>query len=199
MLYVKPASSCEVTLDLARVTCAILTQPAGARACAAHGVRRSDPLWSAAWRLPLVRRGIAPSFLGNSTHFMKMLRHLTLTLLSLLALLSLPAAHAAPTLTTVSTLTGATEDTALTISYETLAEAANEADAQGAALSFRVEAVSSGTLTKSGVAVVAGTTLLGTGESLVWTPAANANGTLNAFTIKAWDGALNSATAFRCR
>jgi hypothetical protein len=29
---------------------------------------------------------------------MKMLRHLTLTLLSLLALLSLPAAHAAPTL-----------------------------------------------------------------------------------------------------
>ena len=99
MLYVKPASSCEVTLDLARVTCAILTQPAGARACAAHGVRRSDPLWSAAWRLPLVRRGIAPSFLGNSTHFMKMLRHLTLTLLfSLLTLLALPAAHAAPTL-----------------------------------------------------------------------------------------------------
>jgi hypothetical protein len=42
-----------------------------------------------------------------------------------------------------------------------------------------------------------GTTLLGTGESLVWTPAANANGTLNAFTIKAWDGALNSATAIQ--
>ena len=123
---------------------------------------------------------------------MKMLRHLTLTLLTLLAL---PTAHAAPTLTTVSTLTGATEDTALTISYETLAGAANEADA----LSFRLEAVTTGTLEKgSGSAwtsVTAGTTLVSAGETLRWTPAANANGTLNAFTIKAWDGALASASA----
>jgi hypothetical protein len=130
---------------------------------------------------------------------MKMLRHLTLNLFTLLAMLSLPAAHAAPTLTTVSTLTGATEDTALTISYETLAEAANEADAQGAALSFRVEAVTTGTLEKGSgsawTAVTAGTTLVSAGDTLRWTPAANANGTLNTFTIKAWDGALASASA----
>ena len=194
LLFVKPSSPCEVTLDPAMVICATQAQAAGARASMFKVLRPALPLLSAAGRLPLVRRGIAPSFLCNSTHFIKMLRHLTLTLLTLLAL---PAAHAAPTLTTVSTLSGATEDTALTISYETLAAAANEADAEGTALSFRVEAVSTGTLTKSGVAVVAGTTLLGTGESLVWTPAANTNGTLNAFTIKAWDGTTTSATAIQ--
>ena len=103
--------------------------------------------------------------------------------------------NAAPTLTTVSTLTGGTEDTALTISYATLAAAANEADVDGDPLSFRIEAVSSGTLTKNGAAVTAGTTLLPSGESLVWTPAANAHGTLNTFTVKAWDGTLASASA----
>ena len=112
-------------------------------------------------------------------------------------MLTLAAVNDAPTLTTVSTLTGATEDTAFTISYATLAAAANAADVDGDTLSFRVEAVTTGTLTTGGVAVVAGTTLLGTGDSLVWTPAGNANGTLNAFTIKAWDGTTTSATAIQ--
>lgn len=98
-----------------------------------------------------------------------------------------------PTLTAVSTLTGATEDTSFTITYAALAAAADEADVDGDALSFRVEAVSTGTLTKSGVSVVPGTTLLSTGQSLVWTPAANANGVLNAFTITAYDGTSVSA------
>jgi large repetitive protein len=111
--------------------------------------------------------------------------------------LTLAAVNDAPTLTTVSPLTGATEDTALTISYATLAAAATAADAEGDLLSFRVEAVSTGTLTKGGSPVVTGTTLLGTGESLVWTPAANANGTGNAFTIKAWDGTAASASAIQ--
>jgi hypothetical protein len=107
------------------------------------------------------------------------------------------AVNDAPTLTTLSTLTGATEDTAFTISYATLSAAANEADVDGDTLSFRVEAVSTGTLTKSGVEVVAGTTLLSTGQDLVWTPAANVNGTVNAFTIKAWDGTTTSAAAIQ--
>jgi autotransporter-associated beta strand protein len=107
----------------------------------------------------------------------------------------------APTLTTVSTLTGATEDTGYTISYNDLIAAADEADVDaGTTLSFRIEAVSTGTLTKDGIAVVAGTTTLGSGESLVWTPAANANGAaLNAFTVKAYDGALASATAIQVK
>jgi hypothetical protein len=55
--------------------------------------------------------------------------------------------------------------------------------------------VASGTLTKNGQAVTAGTTLLSSGESLVWTPAANANGVLTAFSVRAWDGAQRSAVA----
>ena len=100
-----------------------------------------------------------------------------------------------PTLTAISNLSGAYEDTAFTVSYAALAAAANEADMDGDTLSFRVEAVSSGTLTKGGVAVIPGTTLLASGESLAWTPAANDNGTLAAFTVKAYDGSLTSASA----
>jgi autotransporter-associated beta strand protein len=104
----------------------------------------------------------------------------------------LTGANTAPTLTSVNTLTGASEETAFTISYATLAAAADEADADGGTVSFRIEGVSSGTLTKSGSAVTAGSTTLASGESLVWTPAANATGTFAAFTVKAYDGTLTS-------
>ena len=112
---------------------------------------------------------------------------------------SVAGANDAPTLTSVSTLAGGSEDAGLTISYAALAAAADEADVDGDSLSFRIEAVSTGTLTKNGQAVAAGTTLLSSGENLVWTPVANANGTLNAFTVKAWDGALASATAVQVK
>src|SRR5439155_1425965 len=105
------------------------------------------------------------------------------------------AVNDAPTLTAVSTLGGASEQRDFTISDATLEAAADEADVDGDALSFRVEAVSSGTLTKGGVAVTPGVTLLSSGESWVWTPATNANGTLSAFTIKAYDGTAASASA----
>ncbi|HVJ66142.1 MAG TPA: tandem-95 repeat protein [Bdellovibrionota bacterium] len=105
----------------------------------------------------------------------------------------------APTLTTVSTLTGGNEDNAATIAYSDLAAAADEADADGDTLSFRIEAVSTGTLTKNSTPVVGGTTLISSGDSVEWTPAANANGTLNAFTVKAWDGGAASATAIQVR
>ncbi len=104
--------------------------------------------------------------------------------------------NAVPTLTAISSLTG-TEDTPYTMTYGALLAASDYADADSAnAKSFRIETVSSGTLTKGGVAVVAGVTLLGVSESLVWTPASNANGSaLNAFTVKAWDGTATSTTA----
>jgi len=107
--------------------------------------------------------------------------------------------NSAPTLSAVGTLLGGTEDTAGTITYATLAASADAFDAQGDAVSFRIEAVSSGTLTKGGVPVTPGSTTLSAGESLVWTPAANANGTLNAFTVKATDGSLVSSTAVQVR
>ncbi|MBM4036588.1 MAG: tandem-95 repeat protein, partial [Planctomycetes bacterium] len=105
------------------------------------------------------------------------------------------AVNDVPTLTTIANLPGGTEDTDFTISHATLLGASNAADADGDALRFRIEAVSSGTLTKGGVPVVPGTTLLAAGESLVWHPAANANGTLGAFSVKAWDGQVASAAA----
>ena len=101
--------------------------------------------------------------------------------------------NTAPILTTISTLTGASEGIPYTITYATLAAAANEADTEANAISFRIESVNSGTLTKNGVAVVAGITLLSAGESLVYT-ASNFGSTLNAFAIKAFDGLLSSAT-----
>ncbi len=110
--------------------------------------------------------------------------------------LDVTAVNDAPTLSTLSTLTGASEDTGFTLTYAALAAAANEADVDlGDTLSFRVEALSTGSLTKGGLAVVPGTTLLASGESLVWTPAPNASGSaLNAFTVVAWDGTAASAT-----
>ena len=105
----------------------------------------------------------------------------------------------APTLTSISTLGPSNEDTSYTISYASLFAASNAADIEGDTLSFRVEAVSTGTLTKGGVAVTAGTTLLSSGQSLVWTPAQDANGVLNAFTVKAWDGQDPSTTAVQVK
>jgi hypothetical protein len=80
-----------------------------------------------------------------------------------------------------------------TFSYSNLALNLDEADIDGDTLSFRVESVPSGTLTKNGVAVVVGTTTVSSGESLVWTPAANTLGTVTAYTLKAFDGSLTSS------
>ncbi|MCX5943904.1 MAG: Ig-like domain-containing protein, partial [Cyanobacteria bacterium] len=103
-----------------------------------------------------------------------------------------------PTLTTISTITGGTEDTVKEITYADLLAASNAADVDGDALSFRIDSISSGTLNKwSGSLwqpVTPGTTLLATGEKIQWQPATNANGTLNAFSISAYDGSLASAS-----
>ncbi|MGY0195427.1 hypothetical protein ACWA7J_10170 [Leptothrix sp. BB-4] len=116
---------------------------------------------------------------------------------------SVTAVNDAPTLTTVTTLTGFTEDTFREITYADLIAAADEADIDSASVGFRIEAVSTGTLQKfvSGVwsDVVAGTTTVAFGEKLQWKGAANANGELNAFTVKAWDGALASASAIQVK
>jgi diphthamide synthase (EF-2-diphthine--ammonia ligase) len=112
----------------------------------------------------------------------------------------------APTLTLIDTLTGGVEDQPVEITYAALAAAANEADVDGDAISFRIELISSGTLTKWNAAtstwdpVLAGTTTVGAGEKLQWTPAANVNGSaVDAFTVKAHDGALASSGAIQVR
>lgn len=104
-----------------------------------------------------------------------------------------------PTLTDIATLGGGTEDTAYTITYDALAAAGNEADGEGDPISFRVEGLSNGTLTKDGQPVVPGTTLIGAGESVEWTPPADAWRTTPAFTVKAWDGTSASASPVQVR
>ncbi len=109
-------------------------------------------------------------------------------------------ANNVPTLTSISPLTGGVEDTAYSVGYDALLAASDLADADAdQTLSFRVAAVTGGMLTKGGSAVVPGVTLLGPGESLVWHPAANANGTLDAFTVTGWDGQYASAPPVQVR
>ena len=115
------------------------------------------------------------------------------------------AVNDAPTLTAISTITGATEDLFKEITYADLAAAANEADVDSSNLSFRIEALSTGTLQKwnagssSWDSAQAGSTLIASGEKLQWKGAQDANGVLDAFTIKTWDGGLASSTAVQVK
>ena len=110
--------------------------------------------------------------------------------------------QALPTLTTISTLGTASPQTPFAISYATLLAASNAQDFNGAPIQFRINYVQNGTLTitHNGVttAVVAGTTLVGTGDSLTWTGPAGVTGSaVNAFTVTAFDGTLSSSTAIQ--
>lgn len=107
--------------------------------------------------------------------------------------------NTAPTLSGFTNLSG-TEDTPLTITHAMLVSAAQglgDSETPTAILSFMITGVNgtNGTLTKSGSGVTVNSTTIGPNESVVWTPALNNNGTLNAFSVKAYDGALASDTA----
>ena len=103
------------------------------------------------------------------------------------------AVNQAPAISTISVLAGATEGQAYNLSYAALASASDASDRESGAISFLIDTVLSGTLTKDGQPVTAGATLLSAGESLVWTPQAGLGDTHEAFTVKAFDGELASA------
>ncbi|MEI6819302.1 MAG: MBG domain-containing protein [Verrucomicrobiota bacterium] len=109
----------------------------------------------------------------------------------------------APTLSTIDIISGQTEGEPMEITYTSIAAAADEADVDGDVISFRVEAISSGSLQKwSGSAwgaVVPGTTLIAVGDKVLWTPAVGTTGLQNALTIKAWDGQFASATGIQLK
>ena len=98
----------------------------------------------------------------------------------------------APDLTSFDTLTGATESVAFTITFATLLAAANYTGDDPT--TFRVEAISSGSMTKGGVPVTVGVTTIATGESFVWTSAAPAGGVTAAFTAKGINSGGESTT-----
>jgi hypothetical protein len=100
------------------------------------------------------------------------------------------------------TLTGFTEDTFQDITHAQLVTAVSASDVDSDAISFRVDAITTGTLEKRNsadtawVAVVADTTTIAVGEKLQWKGAQDANGSaLNAFTVSAFDGTAYSAAA----
>ena len=102
-----------------------------------------------------------------------------------------------PSLTTISTLdnggSAIAESASLSISYTTLANAADEAD-DNAVQAFRIMEVTSGTLTQDNLSVIPGTTTIDPNDSpLIWSPSGT-SGTVNAFTVVAFDGTLTSLT-----
>ena len=107
--------------------------------------------------------------------------------------INVTALNDAPTLTTVALLTGAQDDTDFDISHATLLAASNAADADTWPPSFRVESVDAGTLQAGVTPVTVGTSLLSSGGTWTWHPPPGTIGVVNAFQVKAWDGALLSA------
>ncbi|MEI6335616.1 MAG: FG-GAP-like repeat-containing protein, partial [Methylococcaceae bacterium] len=113
--------------------------------------------------------------------------------------------NVAPTLTTfASTVTSGNEDSQIAIAFANLKAQGNEADVDGTVTAFVIKAVSTGTLligTSAGTATTWDASTNNTVDEshlAYWTPATNANGSLNAFTAVAKDnGGLVSATAIQ--
>ncbi len=98
-----------------------------------------------------------------------------------------------PTLSTISTVTDAIEDTEKEISFANLMALADEADVDGTVTGFVVKSVLTGTL-KIGITSSEATAFDASTNATIdathfayWTPATNANGTLNAFSVVAKD------------
>jgi len=113
--------------------------------------------------------------------------------------------NAAPTLTAfASTVASGNEDSQIAVTFASLQTQGNEADVDGTINAFVIKAVSTGSL-KIGTSAATATTWNATSNNTVdttnqafWTPAANANGSLNAFTVVAKDNnGVESATAIQ--
>jgi autotransporter-associated beta strand protein len=114
--------------------------------------------------------------------------------------INVTGANDVPTLTTASNITGGTEDTQKQITLANLQTAGNEADVDGSVSAFVVKAVSSGTLligANAGAATPFDASTNATIDAThlaFWTPASNANGNLNAFTVVAKDDGGSEST-----
>jgi PKD repeat protein len=113
--------------------------------------------------------------------------------------LTIEPVNTPPTLRIVSSVAGARQATPFTITYKMLTAALETRDPEDAPIHFRIERVVAGTLTKGGTPVVPGQTLVGSGDTLVWIPPGDRAGVLDAFEVRAWDGALASDAATTLR
>lgn len=118
---------------------------------------------------------------------------------------SISGSNDAPSLSAFSSAVAAgNEDSEITVTFADLQAQGNEADVDGNVSAFVIKTVNSGSL-KIGVSAEAATpwdavinNSVDATRNAYWTPAANANGTLNAFTATAKDnGGLESPSAIQ--
>ncbi len=103
----------------------------------------------------------------------------------------------APTVSAATnlTLSSPAADTPTVITYAQLESAVtDEADADGDTVTFKITSVDSGSLLVNGDAFSTANDIFSSGN-LTWTPGSGSNGTVGAFTIKAYDGTLASAVS----
>ncbi|MEO6738881.1 MAG: hypothetical protein ABIP20_01420, partial [Chthoniobacteraceae bacterium] len=98
----------------------------------------------------------------------------------------------------VAALTGATWNQPFTFSGSALA-GLTASDADSASVQLRITSLLAGTLTVNGVAVAPGTTVISVGDTITFTPPANAHGTTPVFTVRAFDGDSFSESAATVR
>jgi hypothetical protein len=104
-----------------------------------------------------------------------------------------------PSLNQINTFQS-TEDAPFVLSHAALLAASDATDPQGLPIQFRIERFATGKLTKNGQPVTTHATLLGPGESLVWTPPAHRHGAhFPALVVRAHNGFSSSAKAIGVR
>jgi filamentous hemagglutinin family protein len=103
--------------------------------------------------------------------------------------ITIASVNSPPTLTVNPKLNGVEQDKPFKFTYADLNPVANDVDKDNTFV--RIETITSGTLTKNGVAVVLGTdsAIISPGDNLEYTPPTGATGDLNPFTISAGDRA----------
>ncbi|MBW4562861.1 MAG: CHAT domain-containing protein [Mojavia pulchra JT2-VF2] len=99
--------------------------------------------------------------------------------------ITINSVNSPPTLTAISSLPDTQTNQQVTFGFDTLA--AIVTDANNDITSIQIDTLNTGSLTVNGVAVVPGVTTLSSGDTLVYTPPTDTNGSFNAFTISAND------------
>ncbi|MEH1865116.1 MAG: CHAT domain-containing protein [Nostoc sp.] len=105
--------------------------------------------------------------------------------------ITITSVNTPPVLTANSSLPNTQTNQPVTLTFSSLA--ALVSDANNDITSIQVNAVNTGNLTVNGLPVIPGVTTLSSGDTLVYTPPTDVNGSLNAFVINANDRVSSSA------
>ena len=105
--------------------------------------------------------------------------------------ITITSVNTPPTLTANSSLPDTQTNQPVTLTFSSLAPLVS--DGNNDITSIKVDVVNTGNITVNGVPVIPGVTTLSSGDTLVYTPPADTNGSLNAFVISANDGVSSSA------